>query len=105
HRRDLAFKLSDPMAPESDLLPKLREAGLLHDGETAELIPLRGGVSSDIVLVRPARGEPFVVKRALAKLKVKDNWFANPDRNRAEQAWFDYVRSIVPSAVPKILHR
>src|SRR5689334_2514303 len=93
------------MPTESDLLPKLRAAGLVARQETVEFVPLRGGVSSDIVLIRPVAGRPFVVKRALAKLKVKDDWFANPDRNRAEQAWFDYVARFAPTTVPRILHR
>jgi aminoglycoside phosphotransferase (APT) family kinase protein len=89
----------------ANLLSSLREAGLLGRSEVAELIPLRGGVSSDIVLVRRSEGEAFVVKRALAKLKVKDDWFANPERNRTEQAWFEYVARFAPGAVPRILHR
>lgn len=93
------------VAPDFDLLPGLRAAGLLGRDDAVELHPLRGGVSSDIVLVRPARGDAFVVKRALAKLKVRDDWFANPERNRAEQAWFDYVGGFASQAVPRILYR
>ncbi len=84
---------------------QLHAAGLLAADESAELIPLRGGVSSDIVCVQAADGRKFVVKRALAKLKVKDDWFADPSRNRSEQAWFDYVARFAPAAVPRLLHR
>ncbi len=87
------------------MLATLRTAGLLAAGEVADCRPLRGGVSSDIVLVTTAAGRKFVVKRALARLKVKDPWFADTARNRAEQAWFDYVAPLVPGVVPKILHR
>jgi aminoglycoside phosphotransferase (APT) family kinase protein len=88
----------------SDLLPNLRAAGLIAADEQPEVVPLKGGVSSDISLVR-ARDRRFVVKRALAKLKVKDDWFADPNRTRYEQAWFDYVARFAPTAVPRLLHR
>jgi aminoglycoside phosphotransferase (APT) family kinase protein len=91
------------MSP-SDLLPHLRAAGLIAADEVPEVVPLKGGVSSDISLVR-ARDRRFVVKRALAKLKVKDDWFADPNRTRYEQAWFDYVARFAPAAVPRLLHR
>jgi aminoglycoside phosphotransferase (APT) family kinase protein len=91
--------------PSTALLPDLRHAGLIAPDESAECRPLRGGVSSDIVLVVAADGRKFVVKRALAQLRVKDPWFADPARNRSEQAWFDYVAPFAPEAVPRILHR
>ncbi len=68
-------------------------------------MPLTGGVSSDITLVRGADGRQFVVKRALAKLKVRDDWFADPQRNQVEQAYFTYVGSFAAAAVPRLLHR
>jgi aminoglycoside phosphotransferase (APT) family kinase protein len=74
-------------------------------GGAVDCTPLTGGVSSDIILVRPAGSNAFVVKRALAKLKVKDDWFADPGRNRAEQDWFAYVARLVPAAVPRLQHR
>lgn len=94
-----------PPPPDHDLLPKLRAAGLLAGSENADLVPLSGGVSSDILLVRPATSRAFVVKRALPKLKVKDDWFADPARNRAEQDWFSYVARLLPASVPQLWHR
>jgi len=90
---------------DDNLRPKLEAAGLLAAGEPAELVPLSGGVSSDIVCVRGADGRKFVVKRALAKLKVKDDWFADVSRNRSEQAWFAYVARFAPDAIPRVLFR
>lgn len=83
-----------------ELVPSLRAAGLI-DGE-ARVTPLAGGVSSDIALVE-YRGAPFVVKAALPKLRVKDDWFADVSRNRVEQAFFEYAAPIIPEAVPRIL--
>jgi aminoglycoside phosphotransferase (APT) family kinase protein len=45
-----------------------------------------------------------VVKRALEKLRVKDEWFADTVRNRYEQAYMRYANEIAPGSVPRILH-
>ena len=49
---------------------------------------LTGGVSSDIWKVT-AGGRVFCVKRAMAKLAVKDDWFAPVERNRYERQWYE----------------
>ncbi len=84
----------------ANLLPRLRDAGLI-DGEV-RVTPLTGGVSSDIVLVESDGGQ-IVVKTALEKLRVKDDWFADVSRNRVEQAFFEYAAPIIPESVPRIL--
>jgi aminoglycoside phosphotransferase (APT) family kinase protein len=84
----------------ADLLPHLQAAGLTA-GEV-RVTPLTGGVSSDIVLVESAKGQ-IVVKTALEKLRVKDDWFADVSRNRVEQAFFEYAAPIIPESVPRIL--
>ena len=66
------------------------------------LVPLAGGVSSDIWRVE-VPGATFCVKRALARLKVAADWRAPVGRNRHEVAWFRTVGQIVPGAVPEIL--
>ena len=90
------------MSPLFDLLPKLRAAGLVKSTAPA-MRALTGGVSSDIFLVEDC-GRRFVVKCALPKLRVRDDWFADVSRNRVEQAWFAYAARIVPAAVPRLLH-
>jgi aminoglycoside phosphotransferase (APT) family kinase protein len=85
----------------ADLVSRLRSAGLAENGEV-RLAPLRGGVSSDIHLVETA-DRKFVVKAALAKLRVKDDWFADVSRNAVEQDYFAYAARIAPEAVPRIL--
>lgn len=75
----------------------------------ASITPLSGGVSSDIFLVEdaalPGPDKRFVLKMALPKLRVKDDWFADVSRNRHEQDYIDYVGAFLPEAVPRILHR
>ena len=63
------------------------------------LTPLNGGVSSEIYLVEDG-AERFVVKRALAKLKVEAEWFADVKRNRSEWEFIRYVARFLPQAVP-----
>lgn len=85
----------------ADIIPSLHAAGLI-DGLEARVTPLTGGVSSDIVRVESSR-EKIVVKAALEKLRVKDDWFADVSRNHVEQSFFEYAASIIPESVPRIL--
>lgn len=85
----------------TDFLPRLQAAGLL-DGTDVRVTPLTGGVSSDIVLVESSTGR-IVVKAALEKLRVKDDWFVDVSRNRVEQSFFEYASPLMPAAVPRIL--
>lgn len=85
----------------SDLCSRLRTAGLI-EGDDVRVTPLTGGVSSDIVLVESGKGK-IVVKAALEKLRVKDDWFADVSRNRVEQHYFEYAAQVVPESVPRIL--
>lgn len=84
------------------LLAHLIQSGLVANDAT--LTPLPGGVSSDISLVESSSGI-LVVKAALEKLRVKDDWFADVSRNRVEQDFFDYTAPIIPAHVPRILGR
>jgi aminoglycoside phosphotransferase (APT) family kinase protein len=61
-----------------------------------------GGVSSEIYLVEDGERK-FVVKRALAKLNVKDDWFADVGRNRSERDYMECVGRMMPGAVPQLL--
>jgi len=83
------------------LFSELRSAGLIS-GATPRATALGGGVSSDIFLVEDG-AHRFVVKRALPKLRVKDDWFADVGRNRVEQAFFAYAARFMPDAVPHVL--
>ncbi len=82
----------------------LERLGLISHGESIRLAPLAGGVSSDIFKVETARGA-FVVKRALAKLRVADDWRAPTSRNRHEADWIETAGRILPEAVPRVLAR
>jgi len=68
-----------------------------------EFTPLQGGVSSDIYLVKD-QSKKLVVKKALSKLRVKDIWEADTNRNKSEQDYIRYVKKIIPRQVPEIVY-
>ncbi len=83
------------------LLLQLRAAGLVTS-DSPRLEPLTGGVSSEIFLVTDD-ARRFVVKRALAKLNVPDDWFADTTRNAVEHTFFADAFAIIPESVPRLL--
>ena len=89
------------MHQTEEFLEVLRRNGHVRDPQ-ARLVPMAGGVSSEIYLVEDG-ARKFVVKRALAKLKVKDDWFADVGRNRSERNYMECVGGMIPGTVPQIL--
>lgn len=86
----------------SELRQMLAADGLLDD-DSAVLTPLSGGVSCDVVKVT-TKDRTMVVKRALGKLRVKDDWFADPSRNQYEHRYMSVVGAFLPDAVPKVIY-
>jgi aminoglycoside phosphotransferase (APT) family kinase protein len=84
------------------ILSKLRNENLIT-GAKPEFKPLEGGVSSDIFLITDGV-QSFVVKQALPKLNVDDDWFADTSRNNNEQEFLRYLSEIKPQAAPKLLY-
>jgi aminoglycoside phosphotransferase (APT) family kinase protein len=82
-------------------LQKLHQDGVVTTAD-ARLIPLTGGVSSEIYRVEDG-ARTFVVKRALEKLRVAADWRADPRRNRFERLYLERVGQIIPGAVPRVL--
>ncbi len=85
-----------------ELLTYLQERGLIADAARAEIAPLDGGVSSEIFVVKHEDGA-FVVKQALEKLKVRDDWRCDPVRNLYEQDYMAEAEAMVPGSVPRLL--
>jgi len=84
------------------LVDLLAEDGLV-DKRDVVVTPLSGGVSCDVLKVH-SQGRSFVVKQALEKLRVKDDWLADVERNRYEHLYLTTVGSFLPGVVPKVLH-
>jgi len=73
----------------------------MRPGESAELTPLAGGVSSDLWRVTlPNR--TLCVKGALAQLKVSQEWHAPISRNRVEYEWLRFAATVAPTQVPQV---
>jgi aminoglycoside phosphotransferase (APT) family kinase protein len=85
---------------ELHILDRLRRDGLVSEHAIAR--PLAGGVSSDVFLIED-RGKQFVVKQALPRLKVKEDWQADVSRNRFEYEFLRFLSGVVPSAAAKVL--
>ena len=84
------------------ILADLVHLGLIRPGERPLVTPLAGGVSSDIWKADLPNG-PVCVKRALAKLKVAQDWRAPVERSRYEIRWFRTVGRFLPEAVPGLV--
>jgi 5-methylthioribose kinase len=87
---------------EAEVGAVLVRLGLARRGQQLCFERLTGGVSSDIWRVELDRG-PVCVKRALAKLRVEQDWFAPVERNAYEAAWMRRAAAVVPEAVPELL--
>lgn len=84
---------------ETDILTALANLGWATSG--AEIEPLEGGVSSSTTLVRIPGRAPIVVKQALARLDVEQDWFADPTRAIAEGHALQQLNALTPSYVPR----
>lgn len=80
----------------------LARSGLATPNETPVLVPLAGGVSSDIWRV-DLRSGSVCVKRALPRLRVPQLWEAPVERNRFERLWMQTAASVAPGVAPHVL--
>ena len=78
------------------LLDYLRARGSIAPDETPVIEVLGGGVSNRTVLVERASGEAWVLKQALAKLRVKVDWFSPPERVHREALGLRWLELIAP---------
>ena len=81
--------------PES-LLRYLRDTGRLAPDEAAVCTVLSGGVSNRTVLVERPRGEAWVLKQALAQLRVVEEWFSDPARIHCEALGLIWLARLAP---------
>ncbi len=89
---------------EPDQLRKyLRERRLIAADEEPAMQVLTGGVSNRAVRVQGQAGEDWVVKQALAKLRVQVDWFSAPERIQREAAGLRWLGRIIPGHVPALV--
>lgn len=84
-----------------ELLAYLRREGRLAAAETAAVRVLAGGVSNRTVWVRHPDGRTWVLKQALARLRVAVEWLSSPARIHREALGLRRLGTLLPAgAVP-----
>lgn len=86
-----------------ELIAWLRARGHLAAGEPVHVQTLAGGVSCATVLVQRSSGPDLVVKQALQKLRVQQDWFSDPARIHREAAAMRQLNRITSAGhVPRL---
>jgi len=85
----------------------LAELGLIEADAMISVTPLSGGVASDIAKVTVGQDgtsdqKRYCVKFALAKLRVKADWFAPVTRSFAEYQWLKTAAQISPDTAIRL---
>ena len=94
--------IPDPSDIALEVAAALVRLGVARDAAELRMVPLAGGVSSDIWRV-DLPGRSVCVKRALPRLRVAALWEAPVERNAYEVEWMRVAAGIVPQAVPALL--
>jgi len=81
----------------SSLLAYLQRTGRISPGEQPRMRNLAGGVSNRTVAVERESGEAWVLKQALAKLRVPVDWFSSPERIRREALGLKWLARLAPA--------
>jgi aminoglycoside phosphotransferase (APT) family kinase protein len=89
-------------AARQSIVDHLAARGIVDAGLPLSVEPLGGGVSSDIVAVT-GPGVAVVVKRALPRLKVEQEWTADAGRVAGEVLALRFAHALTPEAVPPVL--
>ncbi|MGA2131698.1 MAG: phosphotransferase [Bryobacteraceae bacterium] len=79
------------------LLAWLRQTGRLAPDEQPVVRNLQGGVSNRTVWVERPSGEAWVLKQALAKLRVPVDWFSSPERIHREALGLQWLARLAPA--------
>lgn len=90
--------ISDRKALEDYLL----DTGLVNKKDGYQIDYLQGGVSCTTVLVQ-ANEQDFIVKQALEKLNVAEEWLCDTNRIRIEMESNEVYHNLVPENAPKVV--
>jgi aminoglycoside phosphotransferase (APT) family kinase protein len=84
-----------------DLRQYMMEQGHVHCGEKVSMQKLAGGVSNRTVKISWPDGHGWVLKQALAKLRVAVDWFSDPERIAVEAKALRWLnRAAPPGSTP-----
>ncbi len=78
------------------LLAYLRRTNRIAASESPIMKTLTGGVSNRTVWVKRDSGEAWVLKQALAKLRVNVDWFSDPARVHREALGLRHLEKLAP---------
>ena len=83
---------------------KLSIFGLLEikNEKIINVEPLKGGVSCEIYKVDTATNS-YCIKKALKKLRVEKDWYADPIRSYYEYLWLKKTKKILPNSIPEVI--
>jgi len=76
--------------------------GLASSPEKLEIEYLGGGVSNIVARIRSDQGV-FVLKQALAKLKVKVEWLSDVERALVEKKVLQFLPQVIPGKTPRLI--
>ena len=82
--------------------PYLVQRGVFHDVEGLEVVELAGGISGAVFAVR-GEGKRVVVKQALERFRVEDEWLVPPERALDEAAALELMAELAPGSVPALI--
>jgi 5-methylthioribose kinase len=80
----------------------LAERELVSDDASLDVHLLAGGISAVVLAVR-ADGRRMVVKQALERFRVADEWLVPPERAVAEGQALQLMAQLVPGSVPRLI--
>ena len=89
----MSLDIEDPVA----LHAYLRRTGRIAPAVEITTQVLAGGVSCKTVRVDLSDGRVWVLKQALAKLRVRDDWFSDPARIHREAAGLRWLAQLCPA--------
>ena len=98
--------MPDPLDIEDApaLLGYLRRTGRIAAAEQPRIAVLQGGVSNRTVRVERESGEAWVLKQALAKLRVPVDWFSSPERIYREALGLGWLARLAPpGSIPPLV--
>lgn len=93
---------SDSAESTGELLDRLRRLAIIPDDAEPVVTALSGGVSNDVLGVT-AGNASVVIKRALPRLRVSEEWLASPERVITEARALRLAADIEPGAVPGVI--
>jgi aminoglycoside phosphotransferase (APT) family kinase protein len=80
----------------AQLIAYLRTHGRIAPDEQPAIRILTGGVSNRTVWLERPNGEAWVLKQALAKLRVAVDWFSSPERIHREALGLTWLAQLAP---------